>query len=577
MKSLLQNWGILLPMKNWSICCRVLLLWKATSAFDLSHAQSVHLADRTLESGIDFVHSDGSSGQRYIVETVASGLATFDFDQDGWIDILFLSGAPLPQANKEVKPAYNALYRNLGNGRFIEVTQDAGLIDHAYHLGVCVGDVDNDGDEDLYFSNFGENIFYLNEGSGRFKEATLEAGLSGCHGFGAGACFLDADMDGDLDLFVANYVGFEFEEHQITHMNGYPVYVGPLNYPSTQNLYYENIGGGHFRDQSSEAGLAGLSGAGMGVIASDLDNDGDMDVFVANDLRPDHLLINDGKGHFTEKGLLMGIAYDGFGKVQGSMGVECGDWNRDGWMDLLVTPYHRQIPILFENQKGLYFEDVSRKTGLSEGTYADVKWGVGMPDLNNDGHLDVFIACGHLIDNVDLFDDSTRYKALNILMENTGQGRFTKRQGGAGTGMNIRESSRGAAFDDLDNDGDIDVVILNAREQPSVLMNETSSPNHWLQVSLEGQTSNRDGVGARVSIVAKGVSQIQEKYSGRGYQSDYGKRLHFGLGMAEEIESLTVQWPSGQRDKFLALPVDQHILVREGSQTLKVIQVESQR
>ena len=229
------------------------------------------------------------------------------------------------------------------------------------------------------------------------------------------------------------------------------------------------------------------------------------------------------------------------------------------------------------NQKGLYFEDVSRKIGLSEGTYADVKWGVGMPDLNNDGHLDVFIACGHLIDNVDLFDDSTRYKALNILMENTGQGRFTKRQGGAGTGMNIRESSRGAVFDDLDNDGDIDVVILNAREQPSVLMNETSSPNHWLQVSLEGQTSNRDGVGARVSIVAKGVSQIQEKYSGRGYQSDYGKRLHFGLGMAEEIESLTVQWPSGQRDKFLALPVDRHILVREGSQTLKVIQVESQR
>ena len=535
---------------------------------DGQSAAEIILEDRTDHSGITFVHSDGSSGKRYIVETVASGLATFDYDQDGWIDILLLNGSPLPGSDGPAQAKSSALYRNLGDGTFAEVTHQAGLIDQAYHLGVCTGDVDNDGDTDIYYSNFGENTLMLNNGRGEYVDATQSAGLTGCTGFGAGACFLDGDLDGDLDLFVANYVGFEFEKHQITHMNGYPVYVGPLNYPSTSNRYYENQGKGKFVDRSAEAGLTALKGAGMGVIAADLDRDGDPDLVVANDLRPDHLLINDGQGHFSEQGLTMGIAYDGFGQVQGSMGVECGDWNRDGWLDLLITPYHRQVPILFENQGGRYFEDVSRRTGLAEGTYADVKWGVGMPDLNNDGYLDVFIACGHLIDNVDLFDDSTRYKAPNLLLQQDRKGKFSRVGSAAGTGMAIEQSSRGAAFDDLDNDGDLDVVILNARSKPSILINETKTDHHWFQLSLVGHSSNRDGVGARVSLSAGASSQVLEKHSGRGYQSDYGKRLHFGLGHAEIVDVLEIRWPSGKVDIHRQVPVDRHLLAEEGNARL---------
>ena len=347
-------------------------------------------------------------------------------------------------------------------------------------------------------------------------------------------------------------------------MNGFPAYVGPLNYPPTTNAFYRNNGNGTFTDVSRESGIGLLKGAGMGVIACDLDNDRDTDIIVGNDLRPDFVLRNDGHGKFREEGTLLGLAYDAFGNVQGSMGVECADWNHDGWMDVYITPYQRQIPTLFQSQKGLFFEDVSRQTGAGKDAFADVKWGVGMIDFDNDTHRDLFIATGHLIDNVEQIDSSMRYAASNILLRNTGTGKFVNVSEQCGDGMQPVKSSRGAAFDDLDNDGDIDAVILNARSSPTLIRNDSDQGNHWLQIQLQGTTSNRDGIGARVTVRTGELQQIDEIHSGRSYQSDFGKRLHFGLGNQTHIDEIKVEWIGGDIDTLHHIQANQLCVIKEG-------------
>jgi hypothetical protein len=372
------------------------------------------------------------------------------------------------------------------------------------------------------------------------------------------------DGDGDLDLFVANYVGFTFQNHQISYMNGFPAYVGPLHYPPTANVLYRNNGDGTFTDVSAASGITSLLGSGMGVICADFDNDGDTDIIVGNDLRPNFVLQNDGTGKFKEVGALLGLAYDSFGNVQGSMGVECADWNNDGWLDFYITPYQRQLCTLYQNRQGVYFEDVARQTGAGNGTYPHVKWGTGVVDLDNDGNRDIFIACGHLIDNVEQFDDTTSYSARNIVLWNTGQGRFVNVSEGCGDGLLPKFSSRGAAFDDLDNDGDLDVVILNSRRKPTILRNDSSRTNHWIEIQLRGTKSNRDGIGARVTVVAGDLTQIDEVHSGRSYQSDFGKRLHFGLGQRSAIEQIRVNWIGGGVDVVRNVGVDRLITIVEG-------------
>jgi enediyne biosynthesis protein E4 len=524
----------------------------------------IQLRDVTGQTGITFVHTDGSSGRRYIVETVSSGLATFDYNGDGKIDILFLNGAPLPGSPTTTPPPRNALYRNDGGWKFTDVTLAAGLGDTNYHLGVCIGDYNNDGYPDIYLNNFGPNILYRNNGDGTFTDVTRAAGVAVGNHVGAGACFLDMDGDGDLDLFVANYVGFTFESHQISYMNGFPAYVGPLHYPPTANVLYRNNGDGTFTDVSVASGIASLLGSGMGVICADYDNDGDTDIIVGNDLRPNFVLQNDGTGKFKELGALVGLAYDAFGNVQGTMGVECADWNNDGWLDFYITPYQRQLCSLYQNRKGIYFEDVARQTGAGTGTYPHVKWGTGVVDLDNDGNRDLFIACGHLIDNVEQFDDTTSYHARNIVLRNTGQGKFVNVSHECGDGLLPKLSSRGAAFDDLDNDGDLDVVILNSRREPTILRNDSSKTNHWIQIQLRGTKSNRDGIGARVTVSAGDLTQIDEVHSGRSYQSDFGKRLHFGLGRRSAVEQVRVNWIGGGVDIVRNVGVDRLITIVEG-------------
>lgn len=549
---------------------RVLLttgLFALSVASPLLAADSpIRLTDVTRASGIGFIHTDGSSGRRYIVETVASGLALFDYDGDGDVDIYFLNGAPLPGAKIEPPPR-NALYRNDGGWKFTDVTRETGVGDTGYGLGVCTGDYDNDGDQDLYVSNFGQNVLYRNNSNGTFTDVTREAGVGIGQHVGAGACFLDIDQDGDLDLFAASYVTFTYETHQISHMNGFPAYVGPLQYPPSANHLFRNNGNGTFTDISAAAGIAELRSSGMGVIAADFDNDGDSDIVVGNDLRPNFLLQNDGTGRFKEIGVQTGLAYDAFGNVQGSMGVECADWNNDGWFDIYITTYQRQLCSLYQNSGGTVFSDVARRTGAGTSTFPQVKWGTGIIDFDNDGHRDLFIACGHLIDNVDQFDDTTSYNARNILLRNNGQGRFVDVSNEAGDGLLPKLSSRGAAFDDLDNDGDIDAVILNARREPTLLRNDSPRSNHWLQVRLKGTRSNRDGIGARVTVVTDGLTQIDEVHAGRSYQSDFGRRLHFGLGQRTAIRELKVRWVGGGTNILHNPAVDQLVTVVEGSPT----------
>ena len=524
----------------------------------------IQLKDVTQETGITFIHTDGGCGRRYIVETVSAGLALFDYDNDGDVDIYFLNGAPLP-GTKVDEPPTNALYRNDGRWRFTDVSHEAGVADIGYGLGVAVGDYDNDGDQDLYLNNFGPNVMYRNNGDGTFTDATQPTGTQNGNRVGAGACFLDIDKDGDLDLYVANYLEFSFEGHVPVTIHGVPVYPGPNRYPPLPDTLYRNDGDGTFTDVSVESGVAAHAGWGMGIVCSDYDNDGDPDIFVGNDVAENFFFENDGTGKFEEVGLVVGASYDLRGNPQGSMGVDCGDYNNDGWLDFSQTSYQGQHTVLYENVSGSLLEDVTLVTGAGAGTVPYVTWGNGLVDFDSDGDRDIFVACGHLYDTVDRLDDTTSYLARNILLMNTGDGRFVNVSRQSGDGLAVKLSSRGAAFDDLDGDGDVDAVILNSRREPTILRNDSDSDNHWVQIRLRGVKSNRDGVGARVTVVAGDLTQVDEVHSGRGYQSHYGTRLHFGLGDHDRIDRIEVRWLGGGVDVLADPATDRALTIVEGA------------
>lgn len=538
-----------------------------------AYAESpILLRDITDQTGITFTHTDGSSGQRYIVETVSAGLALFDYDNDGDIDIYFLNGGALKGTNFQAPPR-NALYRNDGGWKFTDVTEEAGVGDTGHGLGVAVGDYDNDGDLDIYVNNYGPNVLYRNNGDGTFTDVTKQAGVGQGYKVGAGACFLDMDKDGDLDLYVSNYVDFTYERHVPRTSSGIPLYVGPRLYPFVPDSLYRNNGDGTFTDVSKESGVADFPGSGMGMICADYDNDGDTDVFVANDQTGNFVFQNDGTGKFEEAGLMVGFAYDIDGMEQGSMGVDCGDYDNDGWLDFYVTSYQQQSANLYRNLEGLAFEDVTMVTGAAVGTLHNVTWGNSFVDFDHDGDRDIFVACGHLQDNIDLWDDRATYLEHNILYLNTGAGKFVDVSEASGDVQKVKLSSRGAGFDDLDNDGDVDVVILNSRQRPTILRNDSPSQGHWLQVRLRGVKTNRDGIGAHVKVTAgdpsassgRTLTLIDEVHGGRGYQSHYGMRLHFGLGNHDKVDRIEVRWIGGGVDVFENIAADQLITLTEGS------------
>jgi hypothetical protein len=525
-----------------------------------SPACPIQLADVTGKAGIDFAHCDGSSGQKYIVETVSAGLALFDYDSDGLEDVFFLNGAPLRGSQVIERPS-DALYRNAGDWMFADVTDLAGLRDSAFGLGVAAADYDNDGFLDLYVNNYGPNMLYRNNGDGTFSNVTSSAGVARGDKVGAGTCFLDIERDGDLDLYVANYVKFTYENHQVIREKGFPTYISPRAYQPEPDVLYRNDGDGTFTDVSQESGIGKVAGTGMGMVCGDFDNDGDTDIFVLNDVAANFFFENDGTGKFEEAGLQTGTAYNGNGDETGSMGVDCGDYDNDGWLDLMMTTYQNELPVLYRNQGQGAFEDATVAANAGEGAYPYVNWGVGLVDFDNDGDKDLFIANGHLQDNIGLYDDSTAYEVRNFVQLNQGDGRFVNVSQQCGDGLLPALSSRGAVFDDLDDDGLVDAVILNSRREPTILRNQSPGKNHWIELHLRGTKTNRDAVGSQVRVTAGGRTQLDEVHSGRGYQSHYGLRLHLGLGLADRVDRLEIRWLGGGTTVLEHVPADRVLTV----------------
>lgn len=521
--------------------------------------------DITKETGITFIHTDGSSGRYYIVETVTAGLGVFDYDNDGDLDIYFVNGAALPGRTFDVPPT-NELWRNDGNMKFTNVTQEAGVGDTGYGMGCAMGDTNNDGFMDIYVSNFGDDVFYKNNGDGTFTDATKQAGL-GDPRLGAGTVMADFNKDGHLDIFEANYVECSLVQAATCTIQGVSTYCDPSTWdmyePQEASLYLNN-GDGTFRNASESSGITMARGRGMGVSSSDFDRDGDTDIFIANDVTENFMWQNRGDGTFEQVGLYAGVSFDLHGQEHGSMGCDFGDFNGDGWFDIIVTSYQGQPNSLFRNNQDGTFDDVTIPAGAI-GRMVTVGWACPFFDYDNDGDFDLFIANGHLQDNVEKIMPNVKYFQTNQLYRNNGDGTFTDSSAEAGPGLQAALSSRGGVMGDLDNDGDLDIVISNSRREPTILRNELHNGNHWINIKLQGTKSNHNGIGSRVEVTANGKTQVNEVRAGSCFQSHYDLRLHFGLGQAEKIDSITVIWPSGQVDTLTDVPPNQFVLIREGT------------
>lgn len=538
------------------------------------NATRIRLTDVTARSGLDFIHTDGGTGRRYIVESVAAGMATLDFDGDGLVDVLFVNGMPLDQDHSKQQGNGSgrantsvfgrcALYRNNGDWTFTEVSQQAGLTEISYGMGVVAADYDEDGDIDLYLSNFGKNLFYANNGDGTFSEIGESIGLVMPEKVGAGAVFLDIDNDGDLDLYAGSYVDFSIDKHQDHFIGKHQFHPGPTDYAPSADALFRNEGNGVFVDVSHQSGIASLATYSMGVIAFDADGDRDTDILVVNDQRANTLWINDGSGVFEDQALIMGIAFDQAGKANGNMGVDIGDVNRDGLIDVLTTTYQDEMPVLYINLGEGLFMDQTNLFKLDTRLKPHVTWGCGLIDLDNDQDLDIYIGCGHFMDNIQHIDDRTSLKVRDFVLENLGSS-FTDVSQFVGSGLQVVESTRAVAFDDFDNDGRIDLIGLNVNAPCVVVRNDSeAASDSGMNLTLVGTKSNRQGVGATVSEAIASGSRVWQVVSGRGYQSHYGSRLHLARSTTETI-TLQVQWPSGLSEIFQVVPSDKLPVLIEG-------------
>jgi enediyne biosynthesis protein E4 len=506
---------------------------------------------------------------KYLLETTGSGAAFFDYDNDGWQDIFLVNGARLDPIRGE-QPT-NRLYRNKGDGTFQDVTEKAGLVRTGWGQGVCVGDYDNDGNEDLFISAYGKNALYRNQGNGAFAEVAERAGVANNRTrWGSGCAFLDYDRDGRLDLFVASYIDLDLKTAPLPETGpclykGLTVACGPPGLAGGVNSLYRNNGDGTFTDVSVKAGVTKTNGTyGLGVLVADFDDDGWPDVYVANDSAPAALYHNNRDGTFTDVGVEAGCALSVDGKPQAGMGVTAGDYDRDGRLDIFKTNFAGDTSTLYHNAGKGVFDDVTFRAGLGLNTRW-LGWGCGFVDVDNDGWPDIFLVNGHVYPEVERLTTEAGYAQRKVLYRNLGNGRFediSERVGGAVTEPT---PSRGCAFGDFDNDGDIDILINPVNAYPELLRADSNTKNNWITVKLVGVKSNRDGVGARVRCVTADGSQIDEVRSGGSYYSQNDMRVHFGVGKNQKIKAIEIRWPSGQTDTLGDVAVNRIVTVKEGA------------
>jgi hypothetical protein len=543
-----------------------LLLALAVLLAEAAAPDSVRYRDVAREAGIDFVHYNGATEEKYMVETMGSGGGFIDFDGDGDLDFYLVNGAPLPGSPQAPAPPHNALYRNNGDGTFSEVSAAAGVGDTGYGMGMAAADVDNDGDLDLYLTNFGPNVLYRNNGDGTFTDVTERAGVAAGL-WSASAAFADFDGDGFVDLFVCRYVDFSLTNHKFCGnlAKNLKAYCHPDVYNPLPNFLYRNNGDGTFRDVTRAAGVyLEDEGKSLGVVWGDYDNDGDPDLYVANDSMRNFLYRNDGGGRFTDVTLLAGVGYSEDGKAQAGMGTDFADYDGDGFLDLIVTNLDFEYNALYRGAGGGVFRDESYNAGVAEPSLNFVGFGAFFFDYDLDGALDLFVANGHIIDNIELFNSVSTYRERNFLFRNLGSGRFEEVSRSAGSGFDPENVGRGAASGDFDGDGDPDVLVTRCGEPAQLLRNEGGNQNGWIALRFVGRSSNRDGIGVRVTLEAGGKRRFQEVKAGSSYLSQGSLELILGLGGATGADSISIRWPSGQVQKLGPVAGGSRLTVVEG-------------
>ena len=576
----------------------------------------VKFVDVTEQSGISFIHTNGAAGEYFLIETTGAGAAFFDYDNDGDLDIYLVDGFDLsgigslpinlvhqrgehywvrkpkevgrapsrdaanyavslaPQLDSAAFRPGNTLYRNNGDGTFTDTGQESGTGDRGYGMGCAVADYDNDGDQDLYVTNFGPNVLYRNEGDGTFSDVTALASVEAPQ-WSTSAVFLDYDNDGNLDLYVSNYVDFTTATNKVcggyvrTNSQGHRAivektrsYCAPLEYGGVPDVLYHNNGDGTFSDVSLAAGVADPSGKGLGVVALDYDDDGDQDIFIANDGTPNFLFQNGGDGRFANVAIQRSVAYNEAGKSEAGMGVDFGDYDNDGDFDLFVTNFSYETNTLYRNE-GDFFKDVTAAAGLADPSKRFLGFGTGFLDYDSDGDLDLYVANGHVLDKIALFQSGVEYLQEHQLFRNRGEGRFEEVGAVAGDWFLHKQVSRAAAFGDYDADGDVDVLVANCGGVARLVRNEGGNRENWLMVRTVGTRSNRDGVGAKVRVVAAGLEQIRQVRSGSSYLAASDMKLHFGLGFRTRADLVEVRWPSGVVQQLEHVAANQVLVIKE--------------
>jgi hypothetical protein len=528
-----------------------------------SEEAPIHFVDVTKTAGITFRHDNARSSQKYLIETMGAGAAWLDYDNDGYLDLYLVNSAATKVYNPP-RPLRGALYRNNGDGTFTDTTEKAGVAASGlFGMGVAVGDFDNDGFPDLYIAGYARSVLYRNNGDGTFVDVTGRAGVDNAGKWASSAAWFDYDRDGYLDLVIANYVDFTPENNLICLQAGVRSYCHPNKYRGQTPTLYHNNGDGTFTDSSRPSGLAAKAGNGLGIVCFDYNGDGWSDVFIANDSMENFLFENRGNGTFREIGLQAGVALGEDGKAEAGMGVAAGDYDGDGRPDLFITHLDLELNRLYRNRGDGSFDDATFASKIGARNFRMSGFGTGFIDYDNDGWRDLFIANGHVLDNIELFHSETTYAEKKTVYRNL-HGSFTDVTARLGPDLNRPRVSRSAAFADFDNDGDVDVLVTNNGQEPELLRNDGGNSNHWLEVRLVGVRSNRDGIGARVKLTAGGFTQVDELVGGASYQASHDPRLHFGLGAAAKVDTLEVRWPSGRIDRLSNVSADRTLVLKEG-------------